>query len=232
MKNISIALVETLYSINAGYVARIMANFGFNNLYLINPLFDFKRARKFASHGEQILENAIICNFKDLENKFNYLIGTSAITGSKLTSVYRSVVTPEEIPKKLKYISQSVCFIFGRDTIGLRKEEIDICDLIVHIPTGTDYPTLNISHAMAIILNEISKERCTKNYLIAERSDRDRVIEYAERIAHLANFPSHKIPLLKLAIKQIMSRAGLRSREYTLFMGLLNKIILNLEPQE
>ena len=49
-KDISICLIEPLYPINIGYVARIMKNFGFDKLLLCNSNTDLQKARPFASH--------------------------------------------------------------------------------------------------------------------------------------------------------------------------------------
>ena len=69
-KDISICLIEPLYPINIGYVARIMKNFGFDKLLLCNSNTDLQKARPFASHGADILDNCVRISFTDL-NKFD-----------------------------------------------------------------------------------------------------------------------------------------------------------------
>ncbi|MCP8316808.1 MAG: hypothetical protein H3Z51_08110 [archaeon] len=56
MRRLSVALVEPVYEVNVGHIARVMKNFGLEELLLINPKVDLIKARKFASHGVDILE--------------------------------------------------------------------------------------------------------------------------------------------------------------------------------
>ena len=54
----SIILVEPKYGGNTGSIARIMKNFGFQDLILVNPVFsiDNDNCRKFAMHAQDILD--------------------------------------------------------------------------------------------------------------------------------------------------------------------------------
>ena len=53
---ISICLIEPQYPINLGYIARIMKNFGFNKLLIVNSKVNMEEARPFASHAVDLLE--------------------------------------------------------------------------------------------------------------------------------------------------------------------------------
>ena len=60
-------------------------------------------------------------------------------------------VAPEEAAG---YVSsaKTPSLVFGRDTTGLRNEELARCDVVTSIATGTGYRTLNVSHSMSILL--------------------------------------------------------------------------------
>ena len=55
-------LVGPEYQLNVGSVARVMANFGQHELYIVSPACDPKgfEAVKYAKHAKEILENAMI----------------------------------------------------------------------------------------------------------------------------------------------------------------------------
>ena len=75
LEEIAICLIEPKYSINVGYVARIMKNFGFGKLLLIDSKADLIKARPFASHAVEILENVEHIKFEDLyqyDSLFSY----------------------------------------------------------------------------------------------------------------------------------------------------------------
>ena len=46
----------------------------------------------------------------------------------------------------------SAALVFGNESSGLTREHIDRCDLIVRIPTVCDFPVLNLTQAVAILL--------------------------------------------------------------------------------
>ncbi len=47
----------------------------------------------------------------------------------------------------------------GRDDTGLNREEIEYCDILLSIKASDNYPTLNITHALAILLYIFSEGR-------------------------------------------------------------------------
>ena len=57
-----IVLVEPQGALNVGSVARVMMNFGFNELFLVNPRCDLhsEDAFKMATHAKEILQKAKI----------------------------------------------------------------------------------------------------------------------------------------------------------------------------
>ena len=226
---ISIVLVEPTYPINVGYAARIIKNFGYKKLFLINPKFNMQEARKFASHAVDILENAEKCSFDELIKREDYVIGTTAISASREGNLTRQTVPPWEISNMVS--GNKICLIFGRDTTGLTNEEITKCDLIVKIPANGKYPTLNISHAMAIILYEISKSSLRKK-VSAPRVSIDRIAANFAELALVAGVKKHKVKIMQEALQRILRRSKPTQRESSLLVGLPRKIKLALEKPE
>ncbi|MCP8316199.1 MAG: TrmJ/YjtD family RNA methyltransferase [archaeon] len=229
MKRISIALVEPIYEVNVGHIARVMKNFGLEELLLINPKVDLSKARKFASHGVDILERAKETSFDELKKSFDMIVGTTAIVAKRQSKILRKALTPEDLAENLKDFSGNLCLLFGREATGLKNEELKLCDLVVSINTGTEYRTLNISHSVAIILYEISKLRIEVHKEIASREDKDRTIEYSVKLARICGFQEHKLPLLEEAMRKLLGKSRPTPRELYLMMGLLREAILALQ---
>ena len=83
MLEFSVIFVEPVYQGNIGSVARVMKNFGFKELVLVNPPEITGEARAMAMHAQEVLGNAkILKNFSDLQGKFDFLIATSAVIAS------------------------------------------------------------------------------------------------------------------------------------------------------
>jgi len=151
---IHIILMEPENPGNLGAIARVMKNFGFMSLILINPKLEVdETARCRAKHAQDILDNAKIKDVSYLK-KMDLLVGTTAKVGTDY-NIPRSPLSPKDLAAKVNP-KQKIGLLIGREGIGLTNEEIMMCDFTVTIPANPDYPTLNISHALAILLYELS----------------------------------------------------------------------------
>ena len=232
LSNLSLAVVEPTYPVNVGHLARLAKNFGLSSLILINPSFNIEEALPYASHGADILRSSKTMSFKEVLEHFDLVVGTTAIPGGS-RNIRRDVVTPEIAAKRILSSGGSVCIVFGRETTGLTNEELGLCDMVISIPTGTSYRTLNISHAAAIILYTLVATRSPKTKRSeVPRSIRTLLLDSAVELANLSAFPKYKIPLLREALKMIINRSSPTPREATLVLGLFRKAILALSRKD
>ncbi|MCS7116024.1 MAG: TrmH family RNA methyltransferase [Nitrososphaerota archaeon] len=230
MENLAVAIVEPLYEVNLGHIARVMKNFGVNDLILIDPKVGINEAMKFASHGSEILKNARIKSLNELRKEFTLLVGTTAVTGKSPLNILRITISPEELAERLRSYGDKVCILLGRETTGLRNDELSLCDVVVSITTGTDYNTLNVGHALAIILYELSKVKIGEiKREVASQEDRMRLVEYALKLAESSGYASHKLHLLRESLVRILGIAQPTPKEVYLIMGLLRKALLAIE---
>ena len=228
---ISIILIEPKLSANVGAIARVMKNFNFNNLVLINPKCDYlsQTARNRAKHANDILEKAKIKK-KSYLNQFDYLIATTAILGSDY-NIPRSPLTPKQLSEKLAKIDskKKIGILIGREGPGLTNEEIQKSDFVVSIPTSPKYPTLNISHAVAIILYEIFKSSTEKkindHFIVASKKEKDIILKKINRILNRLNFSTkEKKQTQKIVWKRIIGKSFLTKREAFALLGFLRKL--------
>ncbi|MCL5101877.1 MAG: RNA methyltransferase [Candidatus Marsarchaeota archaeon] len=152
-----LVIVEPHYQINIGYMARIAKNFGISRLYIVSPKckYNGKNAIKYSKHAHALVENARICKSIGEACRGFTKVGTTAIW-QKAYSGMNNVYELSDFKKKFE-ISKAgkVALIIGRDTTGLTSEEMSECDSVVYIGADDRYPTLNISHALAVLLYEI-----------------------------------------------------------------------------
>lgn len=239
---LGIVLVEPRHHINVGYVARIMKNFGVSRLLMVNPIYDMEEARRYAMHGYHILETAISTNFEELRRNSRMLVGTTALKASSRLNIVRDTISPimlagliYDIPKK-----ENVYIVFGREASGLRNSELQMCDIVLTNDTGTDYATMNISHALAIILYEIAKRDlqhptsrvAVRNRKIARRQETEMLIAYAAKAAEMAGYDIHKRPLLDSALKRLLAKSNPTSKEVMLMVSLFRKVNLSIQRRE
>ena len=227
---ISIILVEPELSENVGFIARTMKNFDFKELILIKPKCDLDKAVKTAKHGKDILKKAKIKKFDYLKN-FDYLIGTTAMLGTDY-NIPRNPISPEQLSEKLKKVDLkkiNIGILIGREGIGLKNNEIDMCDILVSIPASKKYPTLNISHATSIILYELfktKKEKSTSHISFATKKEKKVILDYLNKILNRLEFKTkEKKQTQKKVWKRIFGKALLTKREAFSVMGLFRKLL-------
>ncbi|WP_370571791.1 RNA methyltransferase [Methanomethylovorans sp.] len=223
--NFRIVLVEPLYQGNIGSVARAMKNFGFSDLALVNPCPLEGEARAMSSHARDVLEGATITNcIEDAVAGANLLIGTTGITGSKFDEHIRIPVhVPRGLKQHLEGTSGTVALLYGREDKGFTKDELCMMDMILTIPTSEIYPVMNLSHAVAVTLYELSDVQAGDTPL-ADPFDMGLLMEHFSRVLDDIDYPLHKKEKTELMLKRIFGRARLIPREVQTLRGVLRRI--------
>lgn len=225
-----VVLVEPLHSGNIGSVARVMKNFGFKELVLLNPCDLDTPARVMAMHAYDIIENARIeFSLKDALKGSNVIAGMTGDAGKTDNRHMRMpVFTPRMLKEKLEGKSGAVSLLFGRENDGLRNEELELCDFIVNIPTSEEYPSMNLSHAVAVVLYELSDVESGETYL-ADHFDIELLYEHIEEVLSDIEYKEHKEDKTMLMLKRILGRAELTGREVQTLRGVLRRIQWKLD---
>ncbi len=229
---ISIALVEPEHEVNVGHIARLMKNFGLRELLLINPRVDLEKAKVFATHGKGLLEKSRRIKFNELK-MFDLLIGTTAIQASDRLNLVRDSIVPSHLAKILANKDSNICIVLGREATGLTNEELARCDIVLNIDTPTKYKTMNISHALAILLYEIfSESKQRKKRGLAASKELQLATKYALSLAKSSGVRKHKMKMLEIAMKRMMSRGIPTSKEVMLLVTLLRGAIMAIERKQ
>jgi tRNA/rRNA methyltransferase len=225
-------MVQPTFPLNVGYVARVMSNFGLSRLFLVEPHFEVNEAIKYASHGADVLKNAEAISMRRLRERIGYLVGTTARCGQVASNIARRCVNIRRAASRMVQY-EDPCILLGRDTTGLTNEETRICDWIISIKTGTTYGTLNISHALAIILYQLSVTRSLSRQVKAPTwAIRRRAVNYAEQLGSVAGFPREKLHLLRDASSRIFSGSIPREKEVRIMMMLMRDAILAIKRRQ
>lgn len=226
LDRLSLTLVGPEYPINVGYMARLATNFGVRKLFLVEPKFDRRVASVYAAHGAQMVDDAEEVSFDWVRNHHDLLIATTAISATKRTNVNRLSVHPEEVAQYIRS-TKSASLVLGRDTTGLTNEEVAKCDLTTTIYTGTNYRTLNVSHAAAILLYVIS--RSSAKGKVPRLAARDAFAKYAYELAVASGLQEYRADKLRLLAKRATIRSQLDAKELGLFVSLMRKALLKIE---
>lgn len=135
-------LVEPEIPENTGFIARLASNFDYE-LRIVKPEFNLSKARKTASNAQEKLRRAeIFESVEDAVEDLEYVVGTKPGRGKEASSF-----NPRE----------NTSLMIGRESSGLKNEELEMCDAVIHISTG-EYSSINQSHASAILFHSLSQD--------------------------------------------------------------------------
>jgi tRNA/rRNA methyltransferase len=230
LEKLSVTLVGSEYPINVGYTARLLKNFGVRKLYLIEPNFDRRVASVYAAHGSDVLDSAEETDFDALRAGHDLLVGTTAVTAIRRANVNRLSVSPEEMAGYVAS-SKSTSLVFGRDTTGLRNDELARCDVTTSITTGTGYKTLNVSHSIGILLYVLSRSAVARRRL-PDLGERDVFAAYAYELALAAGLQEHRAERLRRLARRMTLRSQLDGKEIGLLVSLLRRATKAISEKE
>lgn len=229
--NIHIVMVGTTHPGNIGGVARAMKNMGLSRLSLVAPEapFPHAKARARASGAVNVLENTQV--FATLEEAIadcSLVIGASA----RMRTLPWPVVDPRECASRVVNIGEGaeVAIVLGRENSGLTNEELELCQLLVTIPTNPDFSSLNIAAAAQVLCYEI---RLAANLdklpgqpadsPLATSAERDGMFTHFEQALTEIEFlkPDNPGQLMR-RLRRLFTRTGLERLEVNILRGIMS----------
>jgi tRNA/rRNA methyltransferase len=229
-----VVLVEPKNSGNIGAIARAMMNFDVEQLYLVNPCELDNACYARAMHATKILNDAHTFNcFEDATKNLDFLVATSSIESKTDKRHLRNPVLLEEFSEKINDVNGKIGLVFGREDYGLYNEEIAACDMMVKIPTSGRYLSLNLSHAVTLVLYSLYLKKTT----VPPRRrpigtlEKQKLFEYFAILLNDIDYPAHKKEHTKIMFKRIMGRAIPSKWEYHTLMGVLSKTLKKIKQK-
>lgn len=226
---LTVVMVEPETSGNIGAVARAMANFGIEKLVLIKPRCKInEEARRRAKHAQSILKNSVVHDWKWLK-RFDYVVGTAGKESTDY-NLPRTPLTPGQLADRVLRLKKTkIALLIGREGNGLYNEELQQCDFVVTIPTSARYPSMNVSHALAIVLYELfqksSKDKITDAYTPIDAADKDRLVKLAHEALERMDFLTEtKRATQKIVWQRLIGKTFLTKREAYALMGFFRRI--------
>ena len=159
-----VVLVEPVGPINVGSVARLCANFAVSQLRLVSPRCDpqAEEAVRMAVHGKALLSQATI--HPSLLEAVQDCRRTVATCG-RIDHGEIPLHLPEDgltwliapVPLSSTPDRSPLAVVFGREDRGLTNDELRLCQRVVTLHSTPGYPSLNLSHAVAVVLHELKR---------------------------------------------------------------------------
>lgn len=156
LEHLEIVLVRPETPRNVGSVARACRNFGVGRLCIVGSpdIFDDGSARATAHKCEELLERARrVDTLEEALAPHAFAIGTA-------NRVRKGKLPPLELPHEVlpdlaqATVSGTCAIVFGPESRGLTDMDLACCTRLMRIPTEVDQPSLNLSQAVLVALQE------------------------------------------------------------------------------
>lgn len=225
--HVRVVLVEPAMEGNVGSVCRAMKNFGFDDLVMVRPCVLGNYAKAMASHAQDLLADAaIVDSIEEALEGVSITIGTTGKPGSSAREHVRMpCFSPSELKTMLEDKQGTVALLFGKEDHGLPNEILERCDVVMTIPTSDEYPVMNLSHAVTIVLYELS-DVTGGEHLLADGEMMEILYQHVEQLLESVHHPEHKKDKTSIMIRRILGRAMISPREYFTLMGVIRDIEL------
>jgi TrmH family RNA methyltransferase len=228
-----VVLAEPKNEGNIGAVARAMMNFGVEDLILVNPCEVGVVAEKRAMRAIDILKSAR--TYETLEEalkELDFAVGTSGVDTAGDRRFIRIALNPDQAAGKLAEMDGKVGLLFGREDFGLLNPELMKCDMLIRIPSSEDYPILNLSHAVSVVLYELFKPTAEKKERReASGHEKELLQEHFVKLLDAIDYPEHKMERTKMMFRRLMGRATPSKWEFHALMGVIGDAAERLEKE-
>ena len=151
----AIILVRPQLAVNIGMCARAMANFGLDDLRLVNPKAGWPREDEYrevaysaAAGATHILDAARV--FDSVEaavGDLEYLYASTARERGQM----KDVLTPAAGMAVTAGSGQKRGVLFGPERTGLENDEVALADAILTFPANPAYASLNLAQAVLLV---------------------------------------------------------------------------------
>jgi len=151
----AVILVRPQLAVNIGMCARAMANFGLDDLRLVNPREGWPRrddyrdvAYSAAAGASDVLDAARV--FPSVETAVANLNAVYAATARERGQA-KAVLTPSAaMTASAAAAGERRGILFGPERTGLDNDEVAIADAIITFPSNPAYASLNLAQAVVI----------------------------------------------------------------------------------
>ena len=237
MRPDAIVLVRPRLPANLGAVARVAKNFGAVPLRLVEPAAAAdEEAIRLASGADDLLEGLTRHEtLTDAVADCEIVIATSSLRG-------RGQIRPLQLAELPGYLSRStpgrLAFVFGPERSGLTEEERSHASTSLRLPTHAGFPTMNLSHAVAVVLAVAAAftgddPGPAEKESLAPASEIEATVAHWDRALEAIGFydTGHRERSLR-EWRRLIAGRPLSEREVAMLRGVANRVLVSLRRRD
>lgn len=226
MPHLRIILVEPREAGNVGAVARVMKNFGFDELWIAGEHPQLLPVSSWwASGADDLLERVRFApSLAEAIADAHVTVATTSMRGRTTPVTF----TPRTLAEKFASLGddQTLALVFGREDSGLTREELVLCQHTVSIPTNEVFPTMNLAQSVCVFCYELSSlVPMPQARELPDAATIERIHQRARALLLEAGFLHENNPdRIYDDLRAIAARAELDAREATIVLGIIRQI--------
>lgn len=241
----TIVLVAPQLGENIGTAARAMANFGLNDLRLVNPRDGWPndKARAAASRADHVIDAVrVFPSVADATADLSFIYASTA----RNREVAKAVRGPREAGARLRAMADkdiATGVLFGPERAGLNNEDLSLADEILTFPIDPTFSSINVAQSVLLVAYEwrLSGFAADDGGLpfvldqpLAPKDDLYRLFEHLESSLDTSNFfrPPEKRPHMVAGLRAMLHRAQLSEQEVRTLRGVIVSLAREWERPE
>jgi TrmH family RNA methyltransferase len=219
-------LVEPSLAGNLGAAMRVAANFDVKRIDLVRPSVgpDDAEVRRWACGADDRVQCRLWHRFADAAARYHTLAASASARGRRNLPVMEPTeATPALVDRGLG----GVALVFGNETRGLSREDIDRCDLVIRVPTVAGFPVLNLAQAVAILVSTFSSadDSVSAAPEPAPQDEVDGLMRHLEDSLLTIGFLDPQSPNRILRqLRRLFGRAGITANEVKILRGICRQM--------
>jgi tRNA (cytidine32/uridine32-2'-O)-methyltransferase len=230
--SIRIVLTRVSHPGNIGSAARAMKTMGLDRLCLVAPeRFPATEATVMAAGADDVLARAQV--YPDVRSAVadcGLVVGTTA----RSRHLPWKVLEPREAAAEVASAAGvgEVAVLFGAERTGLTNDEIELCQRLLTIPTGSAYGSLNLAMAVQVVSYEILLARraeagdaARSGIALASASEMERFYGHLEQVLDEIDFHDRTGEgHLMARLRRFFNRAMPDQNEINILRGILTSV--------
>ena len=231
--NLKVILVEPSGPLNVGSIARLCSNFNVDQLRIVSPKCDIYslETKKMALKGIKFIKECTIHeSLIDAISDCDLVLATCGRIDQQNEYEQDSL---EDISKWIRNFNEvkNLAILFGREDRGLTNRELLMAHKVFTINTHESFPSLNLSHAVSIVLYEFSKITKADNILKKKDLDfatskqiEDSFLEIEKLLLKTGYVLPHTLNAKISKFKKYIHRSETSKHELDMLRGIVHQI--------
>ena len=220
---------------NIGAAARVMANFGLNDLRLVAPRDGWPSPAAETMSAGALPDVVTVQVFERVEDAIrdsSLVLATTA----RPRGMEKPVLGASEAVARMRSTPGRAAVLFGAERAGLPNEAVALADAILSFPVSSSFASLNLAQAVALIAHGYAEANASgppaafENSLDAPATREELVgmMEHFEEELDRAGFffPEAKRAPMVLNLRNAFTRAGWTAQEVRTFRGAIKALAI------